>query len=65
LQLIIVQKNICGIIIKQRKLDEYGKEMKNDILIIDAEFTEHVYVDLATVATIEISDKDKGPYGFG
>ena len=58
LQLIIV-KNICGIIL-QKKLDEYGKEIKNDILIL-GRIHGYVYVDLATVAKIEISDKDKGP----
>jgi hypothetical protein len=58
LQLIIV-KNICGIIL-QKKLDEYGKEIKNDILILGG-IHGYVYVDLATVAKIEISDKDKGP----
>ena len=57
LQLIIV-KNICGIIL-QKKLDEYGKEIKNDILILGG-IHGYVYVDLATVAKIEISDKDKG-----
>lgn len=58
LQLLIV-KNICGIIL-QKKLDEYGKEIKNDILILGG-IHGYVYVDLATVAKIEISDKDKGP----
>lgn len=43
-----------------KKLDEYGKEIKNDILILGG-IHGYVYVDLATVAKIEISDKDKGP----
>ena len=43
-----------------KKLDEYGKGFKNDILILGG-IHGYVYVDLATVAKIEISEIDKGP----
>ena len=43
-----------------KKLDEYGKGIKNDILILGG-IHGYVYVDLATVAKIEISEIDKGP----
>lgn len=43
-----------------KKLDEYGKRIKNDILILGG-IHGYVYVDLSAVAKIEISDKDKGP----
>ena len=42
-----------------KKLDEYGKGIKNDILILGG-IHGYVYVDLATVAKIEISNQDKG-----
>lgn len=43
-----------------KEFDEYGQEMKNRILIIDG-IHEHVYLDLSTVATMGISEIDKGP----
>ena len=43
-----------------KKLDEYGKGIKNDILILGG-IHGYVYVDLSTVAKMEISDKDNGP----
>lgn len=43
-----------------KKLDEYGKRIKNDILILGG-IHGYVYVDLSTVAKIEISEIDKGP----
>ena len=43
-----------------KKLGEYGKGIKNDILILGG-IHGYVYVDLSTVAKMEISDKDNGP----
>lgn len=43
-----------------KKLDKYGGEIKNDILTFNG-IHGYGYVDLSTVAKIEISEIDKGP----
>ena len=43
-----------------KKLDKYGGGIKNDILTFN-EIHRYGYVDLSTVAKIEISEIDKGP----
>lgn len=43
-----------------KKLDKYGKGIKNDILTFNG-IHGYGYVELSTVAKIEISEIDKGP----
>lgn len=58
LQLAKVQ-NKCGKFLNKRKIDKYGKEFKNKNLIFDG-IHGNVYVDMSTVAKIEVSEIDKG-----
>lgn len=43
----------------EQKIDKYGKEFKNKNLIFDG-IHGHAYVDMSTVAKIEVSEIDKG-----
>lgn len=45
----------------EKKIDDYGKEFRNKTLIFDG-IDGHVYLDMSTVAKLEISEKDKGPF---